>query len=135
MPLNIGWHSEARIATKHLPALNVPQLVSAEIQARCEIDYKTKATATSVVNNYFSRSNKILWELKSNIDPANIDIPDIVLRAEMAKQWTNLSQEVRDTRINHVRLHSAARSCEQYNAMILTAGFKPSKKAKIMGTN
>jgi hypothetical protein len=31
--------------------------------------------------------------------------------------------------------HTASRSCEQYNTMILTAGFKPSIKAKIMGAN
>jgi hypothetical protein len=65
-----------------LPAFNVSQHVWQEIQTRFEIDYKAKATATSIVaklqkvrqaadetvNNYLSRANKILWELKSNID-------------------------------------------------------------------
>ncbi len=37
--------------------------------------------------------------------------------------------------INHVRLHTASRSCEQYNAMVLAARFKHSIKAKIMGVN
>jgi hypothetical protein len=85
--------------------------VWAEIQARFEIDNKAKATATSIVvklpdvkqaadetvSNNFSRENKILWELKSNIDPAQIKIPDEVLPPEMAEQRTNLNQEVRDT--------------------------------------
>jgi hypothetical protein len=53
----------------------------------------------------------------------------------MAIQWTALPQEVRDTVINHVRTHAASRSCLQYNAIILTAGFKPLINAKIMGTN
>jgi hypothetical protein len=69
------------------------------------------------------------------IDSTVIDIPDEVLLAQMAAQWTNLNQEVRDKVIIHVRLHAASRSCEQYNAMILTTEFKPSIKAKIMGAN
>jgi hypothetical protein len=68
----------------------------------------------------------VLWEFKSNLDPANIDTQDVVLPAEMAALKTNLNQEVSDTVINHVRLHAASRSCEQCIAMILTAGFKPS---------
>jgi hypothetical protein len=81
-----------------LPALNVSQRVWAEIQAPFEVDYKPKATATLIIaklhgfkqvpdetiNNYFSRANKIIGELKSNIDPENINIPDEVLPAEMA---------------------------------------------------
>jgi hypothetical protein len=51
----------------------------------------------------------------------------------MGAQWINPNQEVRETVINHVRLHAASRSWEQYNAIILTAEFKPSIKAKIMG--
>jgi hypothetical protein len=88
-----------------------------------------------VKQNANERVNKILLELKSNIDPVQIEIPDGVLPVAMAEQWTSLNQEVRDTVINHVRLHVASRSCEQYNAIILTAGFKPSNKAKIMGAN
>jgi hypothetical protein len=34
-----------------------------------------------------------------------------------------------------VRIHASSRSYEQYNAMILTAGFKPSIKAKISRAN
>jgi hypothetical protein len=63
-----------------LPALNASQLVWAKILAQLEIDFKSKATATSIeaklpvvkqeadetVHNYFSRANKILRELKSN---------------------------------------------------------------------
>jgi hypothetical protein len=55
----------------------VTQYIWQEIQTRFEIDYKAQATATSIVaklpevrqaadktvNNYFSRANKILWEL------------------------------------------------------------------------
>ncbi len=74
-------------------------------------------------------------ELKSNIAPDLIEIPDVVLPGDMAEQWTALPQVVRNTVTNHVRTHAASRSCEQYNAMILTAGFKPSIKAKIIGAN
>ena len=76
-----------------LPALNVSQHVWQETQTRFEIDYKAKATATSIVaklpevkqtadesiNDYFSRATQILWELKSNIDPNLIKIQDVVL--------------------------------------------------------
>jgi hypothetical protein len=41
-----------------------------------------------------------------NIDPAIMDILDIVLPAKMAEQWTTFAQGVRDMVINHVRLHS-----------------------------
>ncbi len=126
-----------------LLALNESQHMWQEIQTRFEIDHKEKATTTSIVaklpevkqaakeivNNYFSRANKILWELKSNIDPNQIEIPDVVIPADMAVQWTALPQEVRDMVINHVRTYAACRHCEQYNAIILTAGFKPSIKA------
>jgi hypothetical protein len=76
-----------------LPALNVSQHVWQDIQTRFEIDNKAKATATSIVaklpevkqvadesvNNYFGRATQILWKLKSNIDPALIEIQDVVL--------------------------------------------------------
>jgi hypothetical protein len=118
-----------------------------KIQTRFEIDYNSKATTTSIVaklpevrqaaeetvNNYFSRANKILWELKSNTDPNPIEIPVVVLPADMAVQWTALPQKVRDTVVNHVRTHLDSRRCKQYNAIIMTARFKPSIKAKIMG--
>ena len=56
-----------------LPVLNLSQLVWAEIPTRFEIDFKSKATATSIVlklpevkqaadktvNNFFSRANTI----------------------------------------------------------------------------
>jgi hypothetical protein len=61
-----------------LPALFVSQHVWQEIHIRFEIDYKAKATATSIVaklpevkqaadetvNDYFSRATQILCELK-----------------------------------------------------------------------
>jgi hypothetical protein len=130
-----------------LPALNVSQHMWDEIQTRFLIDYKAKATTTSIIAklpkvrqaanemmiNYFSRTNKIFWELKSNIDPNLIEIPDVVVPADMAVLWTALHQEVRDTVINHVRMYAASRSYKQFNTMILTAGYKPSIKTKIMG--
>ncbi len=120
-----------------------------EIQTRFEIDYKAKATATSIVaklprvkqaadesvNDYFSRATQILWELKLNIDPALIEIQDVVLPADETAIWTAVHPNIRNTVINHVRAQASARSCEQYNAIILTAGFKPSIKTKIMGAN
>ena len=132
-----------------LPALNVSQHVWQEIQTRFEIDYKAKATATSIVaklpevkqaadesvNDYFSRATQILWELKSNIDPALIVIQDVVLPQDEADVWNGVNIQIRNRIINHVRAQASARSCEQYNAIILTAGFKPSIKTKIMGAN
>jgi hypothetical protein len=132
-----------------LPALNVSQHVCQEIKTRFEIDYKAKATATSIVaklrevkqaadksvNDYFSRATQILRELKSNINPALIDIQDVELPANEAELWNALPAHVRATVINHVRAPAAARNCEQYNAIILTAGYKPSIKTKIMGAN
>jgi hypothetical protein len=130
-----------------LPALNVSQHVSQEIQTRFEINYKAKATATSIVaklpevkqaadesvNDYFSRATQILWELKSNIDPTLIEIQDVVLPADEAAIWTAVNQDIRNRVINHVRAQASARSCEQYNAIILAAGFKPSIKNQNYG--
>jgi hypothetical protein len=87
-----------------------------------KLTHKAKATTTSIVakllevkqaaeetvKNYFCRANKILWELKSNIDPDLILIPEVVLPADMAEQWTALQQEIRNTVINHVRTHTNA---------------------------
>jgi hypothetical protein len=118
-------------------------------KSKQEIDYKAKAKATTIVakllevkqaadetvNNYFSRANKILWELKTNIDPNLINIPDVMLPADMGEIWTALPAPIRTTGINHIRTHTASRTCEQYNAIILTARFKPSIKTKIMRAN
>jgi hypothetical protein len=49
-----------------------------------------KQAAEETVNNYFSRANKIKWELKSNKDLTLIDIPDVVLPEDMAAQWKTL---------------------------------------------
>jgi hypothetical protein len=89
-----------------------------------------KQAADETVINFFSRANKIMWDLKSNIHPTTNGIPDVVLPAAMAAKCKGLDLEVRDTVVNHVRQHSLARSLEQYNAMILLDGFKPSKTAK-----
>ena len=132
-----------------LPALGVSQLVWQEVQERFEIDYKAKATATSIVakipeikqgpdesvNDYFSRANKILWELKSNVDVNIINIPAAVLPEEGAAAWVELGQEVQNLVVNHVRTHAAASALEQYNAMFLIAGFKPAIKTKIMSAD
>jgi hypothetical protein len=96
---------------------------------------EVRQAVDKTVNNYFSRANKILWELKTNIDLNLIKILDVVLPADMAQQWTALPKQIRTTGINHVRTHTASRSCEQYNAIILTAGFKPSIKTKNMWAN
>jgi hypothetical protein len=72
----------------------------ADIQAGIKIDYKAKSTASSIValwlevkksaheilNNHLNRANKIKWKLKSNSDPATIDIPDVALHAAIAAQ-------------------------------------------------
>jgi hypothetical protein len=85
----------------------VPQVVWAKIQTIFEIEYKAKATTTSIVakssevrqaadetvNNYFSRVNKILWELSTS------------------QRWFN--QEVRNIVVSHVGLHAVSRNCEQ----------------------
>ncbi len=81
-----------------MPALEMTQKEWAPIQTQFEIDYKATATPTSTVaklpevkqgpdetvNNYFSRANRILLELKTKIDPEIIDIPDITLPAVIA---------------------------------------------------
>jgi hypothetical protein len=91
--------------------------------------------ADRTVNDYFSRATQILWELKSNIDPALIEIQDVVLPANEAEIWTAVHPNIRNIVINHIRAQASARICEQYNAIILTAGFKPSIRTKIMGAN
>jgi hypothetical protein len=40
---------------------------------------EVKQAADGTVYKFFSKANTILWELKSNIDPATIDIPDVIL--------------------------------------------------------
>jgi hypothetical protein len=62
-----------------------------------DLKLTTKQNADKTVKNYFSRENIIIRELKLNIDPAQIEIPSIVLPAEMASQWTSLNQEMIDT--------------------------------------
>jgi hypothetical protein len=39
-----------------------------------------------IVNDYFSQANKIMFELKTNIDPSNIQIPDVILPGAVAQQ-------------------------------------------------
>jgi hypothetical protein len=65
--------------------------------------------------------------LKSNIDPTTLTIPEIILPA--------IQEGTRNRIITHVRLHAVAKSLECYNVLIITAGLKPSLKAKILGAN
>ena len=132
-----------------LPSYGVSQHVWAEIQTRFEIDFRAKPTATSVVaklpevkqaadenvNKYFNHANKILWELKSNIDPTLLPVPEIILPDAAAAAWEDIHVNTRNMIINHVRLHSVANALECYNVLIITAGLKPSLKAKILGAN
>ena len=132
-----------------LPSYGVSQNVWAEIQTRFETDFRAKPTPTSVVakipeikqaadenvNNYFNRANKILWELKSNINPATLVIPAIILPDAEAVAWEAIHENTRNGIINHVRLHSVAKSLECYNVLIITAGLKPSIKTKVLGAN
>jgi hypothetical protein len=122
---------------------------NAEIQTRFKIDIRAKHTPTSVVaklpevkqaadenvNNYFNRGNKILWELKSNIDPTMLTIPEIILPDAEAAAWEAIHENTRNGIIHHVQLHSVAKSLECYNVLIITAGLKPSLKAKILGAD
>ncbi len=50
----------------------------------------------------------------------------------MAAQRENLNPHVKDLIVTHVRHNSSIRTCEQYFAMILRAGFKPSVTARIL---
>ena len=132
-----------------LPSYGVSQNVWAQIQTRFEIDFEAKPTPTSIVaklpevkqaadenvNNYFNRANKILWELKTNIDPNVLNIPEIMLPDNEAQAWEDIPAASRNRIINHVRLHSVAKALECYNVLIITAGLKPSLKAKVLGAN
>jgi hypothetical protein len=53
---------------------------------------EVKHAADENVNDYFSRANKIVWEVKYNIEPTNFEIPDVTLPAAVAKQWEDLNQ-------------------------------------------
>jgi hypothetical protein len=94
---------------------------------------EVKQAADENVNNYFNRENKILWELKSNIDPAALTIPEIILPEYEAAAWEAIQEGTRNRIITHVRLHAVAKSLECYNVLIITAGLKPSLKAKVLG--
>jgi hypothetical protein len=132
-----------------LPSYGVSQNVWAQIQTRFEIDFEAKPTPTSIVaklpevkqaadenvNNYFNRANKILWELKTNIDPNILHIPEIILPDAEAAAWEDIAEASRNRIINHVRLHAVAKALECYNVLIITAGLKPSLKAKILGAD
>jgi hypothetical protein len=76
-----------------------------------------------------------LWELKSNIDPTALTIPEIILPENKAEAWEAIQEATRNRIINHVRLHAVSKSLECYNVLIITAGLKPSLKAKILGAN
>ena len=99
-----------------LPSYGVSQNVWAQIQTRFEIDFEAKPTPTSIVaklpevkqaadenvNNYFNRANKILWELKTNIDPNVLNIPEIMLPDNEAQAWEDIAAASRNRIINHV---------------------------------
>ncbi len=58
---------------------------------------EVKQTADENFNNYFNRANKILWELKSNIDPTALTIPEIM---------TLFQKELLDSSLNKEETHS-----------------------------
>jgi hypothetical protein len=73
--------------------------------------------------------------MKSNIDPATLTIPEIILPEREAAAWDAIQEATRNRIINHVRLHAVVKSLECYNVLIITAGPKPSSKAKVLGAN
>jgi hypothetical protein len=73
--------------------------------------------------------------LKSNIDPTTLTIPEIILPGNKAAAWEAIQEGTRNRIITHIRLHAVAKSLECYNVLIITAGLKPSLKAKILGAN
>ena len=117
------------------------------IKERFEIDYDAKPTPHTTisklsqinqkpnesVNEYLNRALKILLDLKRSIDPLAAVIPQFVAPAGIdIEAWTDLPEATRNLIVNHIKTHAARRHGEQYEAIILTAGFKPEIKAKLM---
>ncbi len=69
---------------------------------------EVKQAADENINNYFNRANKILWELKSNINPATLTIPEIILPDAEAAAWEAIHANTRNGIINHIRLLAVA---------------------------
>ena len=123
-----------------------------QIKTRFEEDFHAKPTphttiaklsqinqkANETVNAYISRAMLILLELKKGIDPDTLPIIPLTFTgtaAEMADHtaaWTGVAEATRTQAIRHVRRQISARTSEAYDCIILTAGFRPELKSKIM---
>ena len=64
-----------------------------------------------------------------------LKILEIILPEREAAAWEAIQEATRNRIINHVRLHAVAKALECYNVLIITAGLKPSLKAKGLGAN
>ena len=124
----------------------------AQIKARFEEDFHAKPTphttiskltqinqkANESVNSYISRAMLILLELKKGIDPDTLPITPLVFPGTAAEvtahtdAWNGCAEATRTLAIRHVRRQISARNSECYDCIILTAGFKPEIKTKIM---
>ena len=113
------------------------------IQKSFEIDYHAKPTTRSIVsqlpeinqkldkstNEYFARAMKILAELKSQVNPANIVM---AMAADQEALWMVIPKATRNLITSHTRAQVAKAAFDVFIATILTSVLKPHIRSKIL---
>ena len=116
------------------------------IKTSFENDYRVKITVTSMVQKileikqqpnetvvqYYSKALKIMIDLKSKVNPMELDIPDINLPLHQAAALIALPPETKTAINTHMRNHVTKQVLEKVRALFLTAGLRQKFKAEVL---
>ena len=129
-----------------LSALGIDNTNWDNVKTAFENDYRVKTSTTSMVQKipeikqaqdetvvqYFSKALKIMNDLKSEINPMELDIPDVMLPINQVGAFVALPQATKTAINTHMRNHVTTQVLNKVSALILTAGLRPEIRVEVL---
>ena len=84
-----------------------------------------KQQPNETVVQYFSKALKIMTDLKTKINPMELDIPHVILTIHQVGAFIALPPETKTAINTHMRNHVTTQVLNKVTALILTAGLRP----------
>ena len=91
-----------------------------------------KQQSNETVVQYFSKALKIMTDLKSKVNPMELDIPDVNLPLHQAAAFIALPPETKTAFNTHIRNHVTKQVLDKVTALFLTARLRPEFKAEVL---
>ena len=129
-----------------LSALGIDNTNWDNVKTAFENDYRVKTSTTSMVQKipeikqaqdetvvqYFSKALKIMNDLKSEINPMELDIPEVMLPINQVGAFAALPQATKTAINTHMRNHVTTQVLNKVSALILTAGLRPEFRVEVL---